>query len=72
MNELKKKVQETLPVGVILDEAVLEKIVGGISTGMTKKDLDTLLNSVGLGGTDLSDTLMVAISKPNPGGLGRP
>ena len=69
MNELKKNVQEALPDGLILDESVLEKIVGGINTGMTRQDLDALLAGAGIAGVDAS-SLMVGIAKPAPGGLG--
>jgi len=69
MNELKKNVQEALPDGLILDESVLEKIVGGINTGMTRQDLDALLAGAGIAGVDAS-ALMVGIAKPAPGGLG--
>ena len=69
MNELKKNVQEALPDGLILDESVLEKIVGGINTGMTRQDLDALLAGAGIAGVDAS-SLMVGIAKPTHGGLG--
>lgn len=71
MNEVKKKIQEALPDGMILDESVLEKIVGGINTGMTKQDLDDLLGMAGVKGLNTS-SFMKSVSKPNPGGLGKP
>ena len=66
MSMMKEKIREALPKGVIVDDAVLEKIVGGIQTGMTRKDLDGLLSGVGLQKGALDD-LMRGIAKPRPG-----
>lgn len=66
MSEIKKKIQEALPKGVIVDDAVLEKIVGGIQTGMTREDLDGLLTGVGLQ-SGVLDNLVMGIAKPRPG-----
>ena len=67
MSEIKAKIQEALPKGVIVDDAVLEKIVGGIQTGMTREDLDGLLTGVGLQ-SGILDSLAPGIAKPRPGG----
>lgn len=71
MDDIKKRIQDTLPKGLILDEAVLEKIVGGISTGMTKEDLDSLLSGAGLG-NELTSDFLLGIAKPRPGGPENP
>ena len=70
MDDIKKRIQDTLPKGLILDEAVLEKIVGGISTGMTKEDLDSLLSGAGLGNELTSD--FIGYSQAEAGRAGEP
>ncbi len=66
MSEMKEKIRQALPKGVIVDEAILEKIVGGIQTGMTREDLEVLLNGVGLK-AGILDRIPMGISKPRPG-----
>ncbi|MBO5521635.1 MAG: hypothetical protein J5973_08180 [Eubacterium sp.] len=70
MSEMKDKIRQALPKGVIVDENVLEKIVGGIQTGMTKTDLEALLEGAGLQ-TGLLNDLQLAIAKPRPPKIGR-
>ena len=67
MSEIKDKIRQAIPKGVIVDEDVLEKIVGGIQTGMTRKDLDVLLAGAGLQSGVLDDLLIKGIAKPRPG-----
>ena len=67
MSEIKEKIKQAIPKGVIVDDAVLEKIVGGIQTGMTREDLNGLLTGVGLK-SDILDGLNLGIAKPRPGG----
>ena len=67
-SEIKDRIRQALPEGVIVNENVLEKIVGGIQTGMTKTDLEALLEDAGLQ-TGLLYDLQLAIAKPRPGGL---
>ena len=70
MSEIKEKIKQAIPKGVIVDDAVLEKIVGGIQTGMTREDLNGLLTGVGLK-SDILDGLNLGIAKPRPGVGGR-
>ena len=66
MSEIKDQIRQAIPKGVIVDETVLEKIVGGIQTGMTRKDLDVLLAGAGLQ-SGILDNLIKGIAKPKPG-----
>ena len=68
MSELKKQMQEALPEGLIVNEEVLEQIVGGVKTNMDQKDLDMLLEKAGLPSMDIA--LFIAKPKPGPGGPG--
>lgn len=63
MSEMKDKIRQALPKGVEVDDAVLEKIVGGIQTGMTQTQLNDLLKSMGI---DRKIVLPAGISKPRP------
>ena len=66
MSEMKKQLQEALPDGLIVNEDVLEQIVGGVQTNMGRKEMDLLLAKAGIP-AEYMPKLITAIAKPKPG-----
>ena len=68
MKVMKEKIKNILPEDAVIDDAVLEKIAGGLAQDASAEDICNALNREGFGIRNIRENVCVA--KPNPDGGG--